>query len=117
MTATIQRPWGADGQDVANNAPNAGAYGYLANMMGADAANVITDARGWVIKHTGGMEEVLVCEGGLKLPIVVAAVTDISGVVHKAAGQVIAMRVQLNVGVDLGSANAANIAIRAISND
>lgn len=117
MTASIQRPWGADGTDAANNRPQGAGWDYLSNQMGLNVANTVPDIRGWKLRQPGGGEEILTVQGGLALALSVAAVTNLSGVLAAAAGQVLKVGVQLNYGTNLGLANAANIAIRAQSND
>jgi hypothetical protein len=118
MTATIQRPWGNDATDPANNAPNGGAYGYLTNMMGNEAANVQPTASGWEVEHASGMKETLVAIGGLKSNLVVAAVVDYSGVVGHSNSEHIGMLVRTNYGIQFPpTVNTANLWIVAISND
>src|SRR5579885_1422484 len=117
MTANLQRPWGADGSDTANNAPNGGAWDYLANMMGGEAANVQPTERGWEVEHAGGMKEVIVGIGGLVTSVAVSFVQDRSGNVVANTAQVLSAFVQTNYGLNLGSANLANVWIVAISND
>jgi len=118
MTASLQTPWGNDARDVANNAPNSGAYDYLADQMRGEASNVQPTASGWAVEHASGIEEVLVAQGGLKTNLQVRFVHDRSGVVGHSNSEVVAVFVQTTYGIQFPpTVNTANLWIVAISND
>jgi hypothetical protein len=116
--SNLTQPWGADPTDTANNKPSgSGGWDFLVNQMGNNFGNVVAANSGWQSNTLGGPIETLVAISGLGLSLTVASVENLSGIIHKAAGQVLKIRVRTNQGVNVGSANLANVWVVAISND
>jgi hypothetical protein len=118
MTATLQTPWGSDGSDIANNAPNEAGWDYLAEQFRGTQANVQPDASGWVVEHEWGAETI-VAIGGLVTTLLVLNVQNYSANglnLANTTGQIIKLFVTMNRGV-VPDANLANVYIVAISND
>jgi hypothetical protein len=131
------KQWGNDGSN-ANDAPD---WQYVADgattpnakvdsagatrspakdLFGNASANIVSTASGWELEYPDGLggvgnRETLVAIGGLKMPaLTVLFMQDLTDATDNASSGNLAVRLQMSSGVDVRTANLANVYIVAI---
>lgn len=115
------KAWGND-QSNALDVPDWEYLSLNTKLTGGAAANLGASGSGWTSQMPGaegvGHGEILVAVGGLKMPaIVVSFMNLMSTTPANVANSMIAVQVQMNQGVVVTDANAANVYIVAIGSD